>query len=73
LLEHGSIQARQAWLSQRDISLLAGLDWEVVHTTLKSLIDMDAIKIDRHRLVLNRGVLREILESWEPDEPALTK
>ena len=73
LLEHGSSPAGQARLSQRDIALLAGLDWEAVHTTLKSLMDIGAIKIDRHRLVLNRNVLHEVLESWEPEEPALTK
>lgn len=73
LLEHVSTPAGQARLSQRDIALLAGLEWEAVHATLKSLMDMGAIKIDRHRLALNRNVLHEILESWEPEEPVLTK
>lgn len=73
LLKHVSTPAGQARLSQCDIALLAGLDWEAVHTTIKSLMDMGAIKIDRHRLALNRNVLHEILESWEREEPVLTK
>ena len=73
LLERASTTAGQTRLSQRDLSLLTGLEWEVVHTTLKSLMDMGAFRIDRHRMVLNRGVLYEILQSLEPDEPVLSK
>src|SRR4030042_677149 len=69
LLEHVSTPAGQTRLSQRDIALLAGLEWEAVHATLKSLMDMGAIKIDRHRLSLNCNVLHEILDSSESDEP----
>ncbi len=73
LIERASATAGQNQLSQRDIALLAGLDWEVVHTTLKSLMDMGAIRIDRHRMVLNSGVLYEILKSWKPDESLLNR
>lgn len=64
LFEHIAGNSRQQRLiSQRDIAQLAGLDWEAVHTSLKSLMDKGAIKIERNRLLVNKESLLEILNS----------
>jgi len=47
-------------LSQRDIASLTGSDWETVHTSLKSLQDCGAIKIDRNRLIINKELLQKL-------------
>jgi DNA-binding GntR family transcriptional regulator len=51
-------------ISQRDIALLAGMDWAVVHSALKSLNDIGAIKIDRNRMILNKNELARVLDSY---------
>jgi DNA-binding GntR family transcriptional regulator len=62
LLEHVTKNSPQHLLSQRDIALLAGLDWKAVHTALNSLMRDGVIKIERHRLFVNKESLREIFE-----------
>jgi DNA-binding MarR family transcriptional regulator len=62
LLEHGSQSSPPHLLSQHDIALQAGLDWEAVHLVLKSLIKDGAIRTERHRLFVNKEMLRKILE-----------
>jgi DNA-binding GntR family transcriptional regulator len=47
-------------LAQRDIAALAGTDWETVHMSLKSLQDEGAIRIERHRMILNRELLQKV-------------
>ena len=47
-------------LAQRDIAALANTDWETVHMSLKSLQDKGVIRIERHRMILNKELLQEV-------------
>lgn len=46
-------------LAQRDIATLTGTDWRTVHMSLKSLQDDGVIRIERHRIVLNKELLQK--------------
>ena len=60
LLEHaGDSTSVQRQLTQRDIAVLVGTDWETVHMSLKSLHDEGAIRIERHRLIVKKGLLQK--------------
>jgi DNA-binding Lrp family transcriptional regulator len=50
----------QRRLAQRDIAALAGTDWETVHMSLKSLQEEGVIKIERHRMILNKELLQKV-------------
>ena len=61
LLEHtGENVTERHKLAQRDIAALTGSDWEMVHTSLKSLQDEGAIRIERHRIIINRELLQKV-------------
>jgi DNA-binding MarR family transcriptional regulator len=47
-------------LAQRDIAALTGTDWGTVHMSLKSLQDEGVIRIERHRIVLNKELLQKV-------------
>ena len=61
LLEHaGDGTTERRWLTQRDIATITGTSWEMVHVSLQSLRDERAIRIERHRLIINRELLQKI-------------
>jgi len=60
LLEHSSKNANGRPLSQRNIADMAGMDWDTVHASLKSLQDEGAIRIERQRLVINIDLVKKI-------------
>jgi DNA-binding MarR family transcriptional regulator len=61
LLEHaGNGTTERRWLTQRDIANITGTSWEMVHVSLKSLQKEGAIRIERHRLIINRELLQKI-------------
>jgi DNA-binding GntR family transcriptional regulator len=47
-------------LAQRDMAALTGTDWGTVHMALKSLKDEGAIRIERHRIILNKESLQKV-------------
>lgn len=47
-------------LSQQDIAILAGTSWEMVHASLKSLQNEGAIRVERHRIIINRDLLQKV-------------
>jgi hypothetical protein len=49
-----------ARLAQRDIAATVGADWGMVHISLRSMQDEGAIKIDRHRLLINKELLQKL-------------
>jgi hypothetical protein len=60
LLEHaGDGTTERRWLTQRDIATITGTSWEMVHASLNSLWDEGAIRIERHRLIINKELLRK--------------
>ena len=63
LLEHagGGITGRPH-LSQREMAALTGTTWELVSRSLKSLQEEGAIRIDRHRIIINKESLEKVLE-----------
>jgi DNA-binding MarR family transcriptional regulator len=46
-------------LTQRDIAALVGTDWETVHASLKSLQEEGKIRIERHRITINKELLQK--------------
>jgi hypothetical protein len=61
LLENaGDGKAERRRLAQRDIARITGTSWEMVHMSLKSLQDEGAIRIEGHRLIINKELLQKI-------------
>ena len=50
-------------LSQSDMALLGGMSREMVNTSMRSLQKQGAIRLDRHRIIINKKLLREAVES----------
>jgi hypothetical protein len=44
-------------LAQRDIAVLAGTDWETVHASLMYLQQEKALRIEGHRIIINKELL----------------
>ena len=47
-------------LTQRDIAVLVGTDWETIHSSLKSLQEEGAIRLERHRIIINKELLQKV-------------
>jgi DNA-binding MarR family transcriptional regulator len=63
LLEHagdGNSDGGRPRVVQRDIAATVGADWGMVHMSLKSMQEEGAIKIDRHRLIINKELLQKV-------------
>jgi CRP/FNR family transcriptional regulator len=59
LLEYaGDSTTERRQLTQRDMAVLVGTDWETVHALLKSLQEEGAIRIERHRIIINKELLQ---------------
>jgi Crp-like helix-turn-helix domain len=54
---------RKHQLSQSDMAELGNSNWEMVNASLKSLQQEGAIRLDRHRIIINKKLLREAAES----------
>lgn len=52
-------------VSQRDIVILTGTDWEMVHESLKSLEVEKVIKFERHRIIINKVLLQKVAGATE--------
>jgi hypothetical protein len=50
---------KQHQLAQRDMATLGSVDWEIVNTTLKSLQNEGAIRIERNRIIINKILLKK--------------
>lgn len=62
LLEHaGDGNGGTNRLAQRDIAARVGTDWDTVHLTLQSMQDEGAIRIEGHRLIINKGLLQKVV------------
>lgn len=60
LLEHaGDSTPERRQLTQRDIAILVGTDWETVHASLKSLQEEGAIRIERQRIIVKKELLQK--------------
>ena len=63
LLEYaGDNTTERRQLTQRDIAVLVGTDWETVHSSLKSLQEEGTIRIERHRIIINKELLQKAAE-----------
>ncbi len=64
LLDHaGDGTSGRPRVVQRDIAAAVGTDWGTVHMSLKSMQDAGAIRIDRHRLIINKKLLQKVAET----------
>ena len=52
-------KAERGQLTQRDIAVLTGTDWETVHRSLESLQKAGTIRIERHRIIVNKELLQK--------------
>lgn len=50
-------------LTHRDMAEMLNTDWDKIHTSLKSLNDEGAIKIDRHRIIVEKELLQKVARS----------
>jgi len=61
LLDHANDGAGgRPRVAQRDIAATVGANWGMVHISLKSMQDEGAIRIDRHRLIINKELLQKV-------------
>ena len=61
LLQHaGTDTTRRPGLSQREMAAMLGTSWNMVNSSLKSLQAQGAIRIDRHRILINKTALEQI-------------
>lgn len=63
LLKHadnGNSAGGRPRVAQRDIAETIGADWGMVHMSLKSMQEEGAIKIDGHRLIINKALLQKV-------------
>jgi hypothetical protein len=50
-------------LAQNDMAKLADMGWEMVHSSLRSLQKEGAIKLERHRIIINKKLLQDTVEA----------
>jgi len=60
ILENAGDNGGQHRLTQRDIADRIGTPWGVVYTSLKSMQELGAIRIERHRLYINKELLQKM-------------
>jgi Crp-like helix-turn-helix domain len=53
-------------LTQRDMAKLGGMRWETVNASLRSLQKDGVIKLERHRIIINRKMLLQTAEAPTP-------
>jgi len=61
LLHINDVKAPLRHLSQSDIATTLGTTWDMVNNSIISLKQEGALKIDRHRLAINKNALERIL------------
>lgn len=64
LLDHaGDNSSGQNRLTHRDMAEMLNTDWDKIHTSLKSLHDDGAIRIDGHRIIVEKDLLQKAARS----------
>jgi Crp-like helix-turn-helix domain len=53
-------------LAQSDMAKLGDMGWETVNASLRSLQKDGVIKLERHRIIINRKMLKETVEASTP-------
>ncbi len=53
-------------LAQSDMAKLGDMGWAAVNASLRSLQQEGIIKLERHRIVINRKMLQQTVESSTP-------
>lgn len=56
----GTDTTRRPNLSQREMAAMLGASWDMVNSSVKSLQAQGAIRIDRHRMIINKKALEQI-------------
>jgi hypothetical protein len=67
LLDHaGGSTGGQNHLTHRDMAAMLNTDWDMIHSSLVSLNNEGAIKIDRHRIIVEPERLQKVAggKSW---------
>jgi len=59
----GDASAQRQQLAQRDIASLLGVGWEMVHASLESLENDGVIRVERHRVIINKELLNSLIYS----------
>ena len=61
LLHFNDAKAPLGRISQSDMAITLGTTWDMVNNSLNSLKQEGALRIDRHRMAINKNVLERIL------------
>ena len=59
----GDASGQHQQLAQRDIASLLGICWEMVHASLESLENEGVIRVERHRIILNKELLTSLISA----------
>ena len=59
----GDASLKRQRLNQRDMASLLGVEWETVHKSLESLKNEGAIRLERHRIIINKELLNELVSA----------
>lgn len=59
LLERADGRSGSPRLTVRGMATNAGVEWETVHLSLRSLQEEGAIRLDRHRIFIRRDLLQK--------------
>lgn len=62
LLERADGGSGSPRLTVRGMATDAGVEWETVRLSLRSLQEEGAIRLDRHRIFIRRDLLRKVAE-----------
>jgi CRP-like cAMP-binding protein len=65
LLHFASSKGRQRHLSQSEMVITLGISRNMVNNSLISLKEESAIRVDRHKIAINKNKLEQILISKE--------
>jgi DNA-binding transcriptional regulator YhcF (GntR family) len=57
----GDASLKRQRLNQRDMASLLGVEWETVHKSLESLKNEGAIRLERHRIIINKELLNKLV------------
>jgi DNA-binding transcriptional regulator YhcF (GntR family) len=57
----GDASLKRQRLNLRDMASLLGVEWETVHKSLESLKNEGAIRLERHRIIINKELLNKLV------------
>ncbi len=63
LLAHAGNNNGDNRLAQRDMATALDTGWDMIHLALSSLLHDGVIRIERNRIILNKGLIQKVAEA----------